>query len=194
MIMMTGEKVVLFVNTRNTNWTNITKHIIKTLIERKKMTLVLVSAIPVIMLLFGAGGWFTTYGIAVLDPQHVVKVVRGWPTISNTGSYPPESCVFSQFFNMSAFLGCYVALLYYKFVERRGLGGKLNRANFIVTISAMFGIMLVGNFQFVNVITVHFVGAFLAFGGIIGVEFMVGVITFKLLYPRWLYCLRFVQG
>ena len=86
------------------------------------MTTVLISALPVVMLLFGAGGWFTTYGIAVLDPQHVVKVARGWPTISNTGSYPPESCVFSQFFNMSAFLGCYVSLLYYKLGCFFGLG------------------------------------------------------------------------
>ena len=48
----------------------------------------------------------------------------------------------------------------------------------------MFGIMLVGNFQFVNVITVHFVGAFLAFCGIIGVEFMTATLTYKLMYPK----------
>lgn len=54
--------------------------------------------------------------------------------------------------------------------------------------------MLVGNFQFVNVITVHFVGAFLAFCGIIGVEFMVATITYKLMYPKWLFILRYVQA
>ena len=95
---------------------------------------------------------------------------------------------------MSAFLGYFVSLLYFKYVSQKGLDGKLNKANFIVSVSAMFGIMLVGNFQFVNLIIVHFFGAFLAFCGIIAVEFMVGVITYKLLFPRWLYCLRFVQG
>ena len=68
-----------------------------------------------------------------MNPQHIVRLPRGWPTISNTGSYPPESCVFSQFFNMSAFLGYFVALVYYKFVCRKGLSGKLNTANFIVS-------------------------------------------------------------
>ena len=116
------------------------------------MSLILVAAAPLVLMIFGAGGWFTTYGIAgkvyyfedvlkvdelhlklAMNPQHIVRLPRGWPTISNTGSYPPESCVFSQFFNMSAFLGYFVALVYYKFVCRKGLGGKLNTANFIVS-------------------------------------------------------------
>ena len=54
---------------RNTNCIN------RPLLQR--MTLLLISIAPVILCIFGAGGWFTTYGIAVSNPQHVVKVGTG---------------------------------------------------------------------------------------------------------------------
>ena len=110
------------------------------------------------------------YGIAVSDPQHIVRV-PDWPTISNTGSFPPESCIFSQIFNLCAFLGYFVSLTYYKFVQANGYNGKLNlgtvsitydsydmlhstrklktenrKACFIIAVIAMFGITL-GRFQ-----------------------------------------------
>ena len=66
-----------------------------------------------------------SYGIAVSDPQHIVRV-PDWPTISNTGSFPPESCIFSQIFNLCAFLGYFVSLTYYKYVQANGYYGKLN--------------------------------------------------------------------
>ena len=56
------------------------------------------------------------YGIAVSNPQHIVRV-PDWPTISNTGSFAPESCVFSQIFNMCAFIGFYMTTVFYKYVD-----------------------------------------------------------------------------
>ena len=44
------------------------------------------------------------------------------------------------------------------------------------SIVSMFGIMLVGNFQFVNISTVYFLGATLAFVGIIILEFLVATL------------------
>lgn len=72
------------------------------------------------------------YGIAVSDPQHIVRV-PDWPTISNTGSFPPESCIFSQIFNLCAFLGYFVSLTYYKFVQANGYNGKLNLGTVSIT-------------------------------------------------------------
>ena len=47
----------------------------------------------------------------------------------------------------------------------KGANGILNRACFYLGILIMFGIMMVGNFQFVSIRVCHFIGAFL--GGII---------------------------
>ena len=92
------------------------------------------------------------YGIAVSAPQHVVPT-PDWPTISNTGSFAPESCVFSQVFNMCAFLGYYMLAVYYKYCHAKGAHGALNSACLYIGIVIMFGIMMVGNFQFVSIRT-----------------------------------------
>jgi len=148
---------------------------------------------PILLLLFGSIGWFSTYGIAVTAPQHVVST-PDWPTISNTGSFAPESCIFSQIFNLCAFLGYFVALVYHKLVIMKGFSSKLNTTIFIVAICCMFGITLVGNFQFVNILEVHFFGAFLAFIGTIVLEFLVAYQSYRMLQPQWVVILRTMIG
>ena len=58
----------------------------------------------------------------------------------------------------------------------------------------MFGIMLVGNFQFVNISVVHFLGATLAFVGIIVLEFVVATLSKQAQLPIGLGISRFVIG
>ena len=126
-------------------------------------------AIPGLIFGFGSVGWFLTYeklfdffvfekclkkifryGIAVSRPQHVVAL-PDWPTISNTGSFAPESCVFSQIFNMMAFLGYYMLAVYYKYCQAKGVLEGLNSACLYLGIVGLFGFMMVGNFQFVSI-------------------------------------------
>ena len=58
----------------------------------------------------------------------------------------------------------------------------------------MFGITLVGNFQFVNISVVHFLGAFLAFVGCIVLEFLVATLSYQMNYPKALVLARYAIG
>jgi len=54
--------------------------------------------------------FLVTYGIAV-SLDHADSL---WPYISDTGTKPPESCIFGQFLNIGAFLLCVIFYIRYK--------------------------------------------------------------------------------
>ncbi|XP_062583347.1 uncharacterized protein LOC134245103 [Saccostrea cucullata] len=120
---------------------------------------------PVFIVVYVPISFFITYGIAVGNGH----VAPGFPYISDTGSLPPESCVFGQLLNIGAVIVSVVFYIRYKQIEtyqhdcpvRRIT--NVNRAAFVLGLMAAFGISLVGNFQDVNVVVVHLIGAFLAF-------------------------------
>ncbi|XP_061183293.1 uncharacterized protein LOC133191561 [Saccostrea echinata] len=87
----------------------------------------------------------------------------------DTGSLPPESCVFGQLLNIGAVIVSAVFYIRYKQVETyqrdcpvRSIT-NVNRVALALGLMAAFGISLVGNFQDENVVVVHLIGAFLAF-------------------------------
>lgn len=91
-----------------------------------------------------------------------------FPYISDTGTKPPESCVFSQLLNMAAALCVCTIYVRYKLVA--ALTGhievsvrRLNKVGFVLGMLSAFGLSLVANFQETNIEPVHITGAFLVF-------------------------------
>ncbi|RZC43152.1 E3 ubiquitin-protein ligase RNF149-like, partial [Asbolus verrucosus] len=91
--------------------------------------------------------------------------------ISDTGSSPPESCIFGQMLNIVALLTS--VLVYIKYRQLREILTrhdfsenlqKLNKFTLWTGYVAAFGMSVVGNFQEANMVGVHFTGAFFTFG------------------------------
>ncbi|XP_076471563.1 DNA damage-regulated autophagy modulator protein 1-like [Babylonia areolata] len=135
---------------------------------------------PVIMALYLPVTFFVTYGMAVHN-DHVEPL---FPYISDTGTIAPESCVFGQLLNIYAALTAWCMYLrykqvrrYYRCIESQGLepGSArqksvrrkhiINRLCLVIGLVASLGISVVANFQEDNLLSVHLLGAGMAFGG-----------------------------
>lgn len=95
------------------------------------------------------------------------------PYISDTGTKPPESCIFSQLFNIVAILMAVIIAIRYKQVEQQCRDNlipdanrvfKLNKWSFFVGLASTVGLSIVANFQELQLFVVHMIGAFTAFG------------------------------
>lgn len=110
-----------------------------------------------------------TYLIAVSN-GHVASL---FPYISDTGTLPPESCIFAQLLNLGALFGFITVYLRHRQlceVKTAYLNGSdydwvIKVSNVLLWIGFMscFGISLVANFQEKSLATVHFAGAMMAF-------------------------------
>ncbi|CAH8449793.1 unnamed protein product [Dicrocoelium dendriticum] len=107
---------------------------------------------------------------------YLVAVVKGsvlaeFPMISATGAFPPESCIFSQGLNLASFFSLLCVYLWHRIAheQTKYMGTKQPKCvlywSLVVGALASLGLSLVGNFQMVNVVAVHDVGAIMAFGG-----------------------------
>lgn len=110
------------------------------------------------------GTFVLTYIIAMYEGD----VKPFFPYISDTGTKPPESCIFGLFLNFSVFLTVGTMYVRYKLVET--ITGhtdtkvvRLNKAGFGIGLVSAFGLGLVANFQETSVEIVHLTGAFLVF-------------------------------
>ncbi|XP_071809656.1 DNA damage-regulated autophagy modulator protein 1-like [Asterias amurensis] len=108
-----------------------------------------------------------------------------FPSISDDGTTPPESCIFSQFLNLAAFFGFATALTRYKQVKGYNPEVpwnvlKWNKGGFFFGSLAVLGMSIVANFQITNIYIVHIFGASMCF--IMGTifEFIQTWISFKL--------------
>jgi len=123
--------------------------------------------------------FITTYAIAV-SSGHADSF---WPYISDTGTIPPESCIFGQFLNIGAFLLCLTFYIRYKQVadfyvshEKQQLLKRLNTVSLVLGLLGSLGVSIVGNFQETSVVVAHFIGASLCFGlGTIYLWIQVGI-------------------
>jgi len=127
---------------------------------------------PVVIVIMLPATFLTTYTIAVLEGH----VPAEFPYISDTGTLPPESCIFGQLLNITAMLIAALIYIRYKQVQDHhinspydtGQGRAINRYNracLIIGWVAALGISFVANFQETSVLIVHMIGAWLAFGG-----------------------------
>ncbi|XP_077994968.1 DNA damage-regulated autophagy modulator protein 2-like [Glandiceps talaboti] len=121
--------------------------------------------LPITLVVMSSATFITSYVIAVLRDD----VVAVFPYISDTGTKPPESCIFGQFLNLSAFLAFATIYVRYKQVAEFHVGETsrlltANKAGLIVGMLSSLGLSIVANFQETNVIIVHVIGASMVFG------------------------------
>ncbi|XP_018494365.1 DNA damage-regulated autophagy modulator protein 1 [Galendromus occidentalis] len=88
--------------------------------------------------------------------------INGFNYISDTGTVPAESCYFGQLLNIIALLLACTTYHLYQLVDKEN---RLERISVWFGITAGIGASLVANFQELNVLLIHIVGALLAFGG-----------------------------
>ncbi|XP_071484234.1 DNA damage-regulated autophagy modulator protein 1-like [Diadema antillarum] len=138
--------------------------------------------VPIVVGILLACSILIPYTIAV----GLHHVPAGFPYISDSGTTPPESCLFGQFLNMTAVFGLAGIYIRYKQVELytgHSYPYSLHRVNKICLVLgtlACLGMSLVANFQETNVIAVHFFGAFILFatGAVYG--FLQAWLTYRL--------------
>ncbi|CAG2217616.1 DNA damage-regulated autophagy modulator protein 2-like isoform X1 [Mytilus edulis] len=120
---------------------------------------------PIVIAIFVPLTFTITYILAVTSGH----VEPAFPYISDTGTKPPESCVFGQMLNIGAVLAFIIFYIRYRQIRTHYEGAgrtkllKYNTVTFVMGITAALGISLVGNFQETNVIVIHLIGALLAF-------------------------------
>ncbi|KYN27664.1 DNA damage-regulated autophagy modulator protein 2 [Trachymyrmex cornetzi] len=113
--------------------------------------------------------FISTYVIAVL----LGHVEAGFPYISDTATYAPESSIFSQAVNLITILMGFAIYIRYSQVKEcissesptDSLLAKWNYWALIFGLMSTAGLSIVANFQETSVIVVHLIGAFLCFGG-----------------------------
>uniref|UniRef100_A0A4W6CWS6 Transmembrane protein 150C n=1 Tax=Lates calcarifer TaxID=8187 RepID=A0A4W6CWS6_LATCA len=86
------------------------------------------------------------------------------PYMSMAGSFPPASCIFSEFMNLAAFGGFIIAVLRYIQLKRTIDKPWLNVVSLVVFSIGCFGMTLVGNVQLFTEEVTHNFGTLLTFG------------------------------
>ncbi|XP_058136829.1 modulator of macroautophagy TMEM150B isoform X2 [Dasypus novemcinctus] len=135
------------------------------------------SLLPVFLALWGTAGIWIVFAVAVAN--RTVDLAKGFPFISLCGSYPPQSCIFSQFLNMGAAMAAWVCILRYHQLRAWGVGRRFNQLILGSGLLCALGVSIVGNFQEKSQKPTHLAGSFLAF--------VVGILYFwlqLLLYRR----------
>ncbi|XP_015111768.1 DNA damage-regulated autophagy modulator protein 2 [Diachasma alloeum] len=114
-------------------------------------------------------------------------VVAGFPYISDTGTVPPESCIFGQLLNMTAVLLALVVYIRHAQLKELLVSSqmphywqRLNRVAFAVGLISTLGISVVANFQETSVLSVHLIGAIAAFGGGTVYIWLQAIISYKM--------------
>ncbi|KAL1497689.1 hypothetical protein ABEB36_008607 [Hypothenemus hampei] len=111
-----------------------------------------------------------TFYLSYVQYKHVTYIL---PYISDTGTFPPESCIFGQALNVAALL--IGVVIYIKYLQVKELVEKhplssinaslLNKVTLFFGLTASLGISFVANFQETNTFYFHWFGASLTFGG-----------------------------
>ncbi|XP_048463918.1 DNA damage-regulated autophagy modulator protein 1 [Rhincodon typus] len=140
------------------------------------------SCLPVALVIWSCAAFVISFLIAVLT-RHVPPLV---PFISDTGTQPPERCIFGLMINLSAFLGLMVMYVRYKLlqtlIERIPLiSPRLNRTALICGALGCLGMCIVANFQETALRIVHDIGALLSF--VMGTLYLIlqSCISFKMM-------------
>ncbi|XP_021349475.1 DNA damage-regulated autophagy modulator protein 2-like isoform X2 [Mizuhopecten yessoensis] len=137
--------------------------------------------LPICLVLVSFGTFIGSYIIAIL--KHDVAIY--FPYISDTGTKPPESCIFGQFLNIAATLAFCTMYVRYKLVA--SLTGnedtklrRLNNAGLVLGTLSSLGLSIVANFQETVVEPVHLTGASLVLGCGVVYEFVQTYVTYQM--------------
>uniref|UniRef100_A0A8C6GW38 DNA-damage regulated autophagy modulator 2 n=1 Tax=Mus spicilegus TaxID=10103 RepID=A0A8C6GW38_MUSSI len=110
---------------------------------------------------------FATFIFSYITAITLHHVDPALPYISDTGTIPPERCLFGVMLNIAAVLG--IATMYVRYKQVHALNPeenliiKLNKAGLVLGILSCLGLSLVANFQKSTLFIVHVCGAVLAF-------------------------------
>ncbi|NWW45038.1 DRAM2 protein, partial [Pedionomus torquatus] len=122
------------------------------------------SVLPAALVVWSAASFVFSY-ITAIVLHHVDPLV---PYISDTGTIPPERCLFGIMLNISTFLG--VATMYVRYKQVYALNPekakilKLNKIGLTLGLTSCFGLCIIANFQKCILYYIHVVGACLTFG------------------------------
>ncbi|CAM4685623.1 unnamed protein product, partial [Caretta caretta] len=120
--------------------------------------------LPSALVVWSAASFIFSYITAILL-RHIDPLV---PYISDTGTIPPERCLFGIMLNISTFLGIATVYVRYKQVYALSPGelkiARLNKAGFTLGMISCFGLCIIANFQKYTLFYMHVVGACLTFG------------------------------
>ncbi|XP_076337833.1 DNA damage-regulated autophagy modulator protein 2-like isoform X2 [Tachypleus tridentatus] len=137
--------------------------------NRRRMVLAKIYFLPLAVFILLPGTFILTYVISIL----LRDVEVGFPYISDTGTYVPESCIFGQLLNLVASLIAATVYVRYKQVEQYYRDHLSNESRLVLRLNmvglwlgwiAAFGVSLVANFQETSVFIIHMIGAMMAFG------------------------------
>ncbi|XP_072134613.1 DNA damage-regulated autophagy modulator protein 2-like [Mobula birostris] len=116
-------------------------------------------------LVIWSGAAFVFSFITAVTLHHVDPLV---PYISDTGTSPPERCLFGIMLTISAFLGVGTMYVRYKQVQALNRGEvtvfRLNQISLVLGLISCLGLCIVANFQKTTLIQAHVAGAVLTFG------------------------------
>ncbi|CAG5100954.1 Similar to Dram2: DNA damage-regulated autophagy modulator protein 2 (Mus musculus) [Cotesia congregata] len=123
--------------------------------------------LPIFIFVSVPASFIITYTIAVVKGH----VVPGFPYISDTGTYPPESCLFAQFLNIIAVI--MAISVYVRYGQLKEISStyqlsaywqKINKITLILGMITSIGMSIAGNFQETSNLIIHLCGAFTCFG------------------------------
>ncbi|KAM4825012.1 modulator of macroautophagy TMEM150B [Thomomys bottae] len=117
--------------------------------------------VPIFLALWAIGGIWLVFAMALINQD--VDLSRDFPFISNCGSFPPQSCVFSQVLNTGAAMVIWICIVRYHQLRDWGVPTWLNQLTLWSGILCALGTSITGNFQERNQKPTHMTGAFLAF-------------------------------
>ncbi|XP_005102567.2 DNA damage-regulated autophagy modulator protein 1 [Aplysia californica] len=120
--------------------------------------------IIVVLAVFLPTSFVTTYIISTSNGH----AEREFPYISDTGTHPPESCIFGLLLAIYSFATLITVHSRWEVVRRYHQDNKwnqlVNNAAFLCGIVAAGGTLIVATFQETNVLSIHLLGALMAFG------------------------------
>ncbi|KAM9038580.1 modulator of macroautophagy TMEM150B isoform 1-T3 [Sarcophilus harrisii] len=137
--------------------------------------------LPICLALWATVGVWTIFALAVSNKT--VNLTEGFPYISLCGSFPPQSCIFSQFLNIGAAMVAWISVLRYVQFREWGIPKFPNRLCLGSGFLCALGASIVGNFQQTNELSMHLFGSFLAF--VVGMAyFWTQLVLLRLAKPR----------
>ncbi|CAH0552919.1 unnamed protein product [Brassicogethes aeneus] len=106
------------------------------------------------------------------------------PYISDSGTYPPESCIFAQSLNIISALMAFI--IYVRYLQVNEIITRstarlesYNKICLILGFIACLGVSLVGNFQETNTLVIHWIASTMAFGGGSLYQLVQNIMAFK---------------
>ncbi|KAK1906232.1 DNA damage-regulated autophagy modulator protein 1 [Dissostichus eleginoides] len=120
--------------------------------------------LPAFLVIWSSSTFIVAYIIALF--RRDVDII--FPYISDTGAYPPESCIFGLMTFISACAGIATIYARYKFVEKlsgdtRVVSPRLNYTALVFGLLSCLGMCIVATFQETVVTWVHDIGALMFF-------------------------------